>query len=149
MGRAFTQHPGVDFLATFSPVVDFGVLRNVLLKPALKGWSLWALDVKQVHLNATLSEDVWLELPDGSVVKAANVTYGLKQSAMKCYNKLRRTVLDEKWTSNGNGEYLYYRRGDIGRTAVLTTFLDDIIIFGDYTEVIEKTIKASLAKYEG
>ena len=103
---------------------------------------------KEVHLNATLSEDVWLELPDGSVVKAANVAYDLKQSAMKCYNKLRRTVLDEKWTSGGNGECLYYRQGDIGRTAVLTTFVDDIII-GDYTEVIEKSIKEPLAKYEG
>ena len=82
------------------------------------------------------------------MVKAANVTYGLKQSAMKSYNKLRRTVLDEKWTSSGNGECLYYRRGDNGRTVVLTTFVD-YIIFGDYTEVIEKTIKESLAKYEG
>ena len=88
MGRAFTQHPGVDFLATFSPAVDFGVLRNLLLTSAFKGWSLSALGFKQVYLNATLSEDVWLELPDGSVVKAANVAYDLKQSAMKCYLSL-------------------------------------------------------------
>ena len=77
------------------------------------------------------------------------MTYSLEQSAIKCYNKLRRTVPDEKWTSSGNGECLYYRRGDNGRTAVLTTFVDDIIIIGDYTEVIEKNIKESLAKYEG
>ena len=83
---------GVDFFETFSPVVGFDIVRAVLAISTMKEWNFRALDFKQTYLNAALSEDIWLELPDGSKVKALNAIYGLKQSALEWYKELRDAI---------------------------------------------------------
>ena len=83
MAKGFTQRSGVDFFEAFSPVVGFDVLRTMIAAAAIKGWELRGLDFKQAYLNANLSEDIWLELPNGEVVKALKAIYGLRQSAME------------------------------------------------------------------
>ena len=76
--------PGVDFFEKFSPVIGFDIVRTDRAISAMRGWNLRALDVKQAKLNAALSEEMSLELPDGSIVEAFNAICGLKQSALVC-----------------------------------------------------------------
>ncbi|CAM9425457.1 unnamed protein product [Choristocarpus tenellus] len=79
----FSQQEGVDYFSTFSRVVGFDVIRVVLATAANKIWDINSLDFTQAYLNAPLIEDAWLQLPNGSITKAARVIYGLKQSAME------------------------------------------------------------------
>ena len=99
MARGFTQRPGVHFFETFSSVAGFDVERTVVAISAMRGWDLRTLDFKQAHLNAALSVDIWLELPVGSIVKALNVIYGLKQSVSECYQELHNAILNGGWKS--------------------------------------------------
>ncbi|CAM9813310.1 unnamed protein product, partial [Choristocarpus tenellus] len=87
VARGFSQQEGVDYFSTFSPVVGFDVIRAVLTTAANRNW-INSLDFTQAYLNARLPEDVWLQLPNGSIVKAARAIYGLKQSAMEWYKEL-------------------------------------------------------------
>ena len=73
---------------------------------------------------------MWLELPDGNVVKALNAIYGLKQSAMEWYRELRRTILNRNWESSKYDECLYYCRADDGQMTILTAYVDDVLITG-------------------
>ncbi|CAN0444681.1 unnamed protein product [Discosporangium mesarthrocarpum] len=149
VARGFTQHEGVDFFQTFSPVVGYDTLRAVLSVAAYRGWNIDALDFTQAYLNATLKEDVWLELPDGEIVKANKSIYGLKQSAMEWYKELRGTILAEGWGSSAYDECLYYRESNDGRIAILTSYVDDTLFTGDFTEEIARMRKRLLEMYEG
>ncbi|CAN0510603.1 unnamed protein product, partial [Discosporangium mesarthrocarpum] len=78
VAKGFTQREGIDFFQTFSPVIGFDVMRTVLATAAHKAWNISLLDFTQAYLNAPLQEDIWLELPDGRIVKARKAIYGLK-----------------------------------------------------------------------
>ncbi|CAN0457410.1 unnamed protein product, partial [Discosporangium mesarthrocarpum] len=109
-----------------------------------------ALDLAQAYINATLNEDVWLELPDGEIVKANKPIYGLKQSAMEWYKELRGTILAEGWGSSAYNECLYYRESNDELIAILilTTYVDDTLFTGDFTEEIARMRKRLLEVHE-
>ena len=139
----------MDFFETFSPVVGFDIVRTVLAISAMKEWKLRALDFKQAYLNAALSEDIWLELPDGSEVKALNAIYGLKQSALEWYKELRDAILDGGWKNSKYDECMYYHRAEDGRIAVLVTYVDDILLVGDWGDEVQRVVSHPLTGYEG
>ncbi|CAN0506652.1 unnamed protein product, partial [Discosporangium mesarthrocarpum] len=99
--------------------------------------------------NAPLQEDIWLELPDGRIVKARKAIYGLKQSALELYKELRRAILEAGWSSSRYDECLYYRRSEDGRIVTMLTYIDDCLFSGDYLEEIELMRTHLLSKYEG
>ncbi|XP_071687786.1 uncharacterized mitochondrial protein AtMg00820-like [Rutidosis leptorrhynchoides] len=51
VAQGFTQIPGIDYSATFSPVVKSSTVRIVLSLATLNKWSLHQLDVKNAFLN--------------------------------------------------------------------------------------------------
>lgn len=75
--EALHNVPGKTSSRRLDPSLASHLLRTVLATTAQEEWSLRALNFKQAYRNATLSGNVWLEFPDGSVIKAANATYGL------------------------------------------------------------------------
>ena len=63
--RGFSQHPGVDFLETFSPVVKPATVRTVLSLALSRRWPVHQLDVKNAFLHGTLTETVYCMQPYG------------------------------------------------------------------------------------
>ena len=61
----FTQHPGIDFDETFSPVVKPATVRTVLSLALSRSWPIHQLDVKNVFLHGNLSETVYCSQPTG------------------------------------------------------------------------------------
>ncbi|CAM9685456.1 unnamed protein product, partial [Choristocarpus tenellus] len=149
VARGFSQQEGVDYFSTFSPVVGFDVIRAVLATVANRNWIINSLDVTRVYLNAPLPEDVWLQLPNGSIVKAARAIYGLKQSAMEWYKELKETILAEGWSVSDFDACLYVKRSEDGRIAVLFHYVDDISLTGNFLEEIRRMKNNLLTKYEG
>ena len=149
MARGFTLRPEVDFFKIFSLVIGFDVVvRTVLAISAKRGWNLRARDFKQAYFNDAISEETWLELHDGSNIKALNDIYGLKQSALKWWKDLRTVILNGGWKSSEYDEFRYYCRAEDGRIAVLVTYVDDILLTGDYEEEVQGMINL-LKIYEG
>ncbi|CAM9347527.1 unnamed protein product [Discosporangium mesarthrocarpum] len=107
------------------------------------------LDLAQAYVNASLEEDVWLDLPDGRIVKARKAIYGLKQSTLEWYKELKGAILNAGWSISRDDECLYYRRRDGGRTAIMLTYVDDYLFSGYYSEEIERMRTHLLGKYEG
>jgi hypothetical protein len=59
----FTQHPGVDYDETFSPVIKHDIVQTVLNLAISRGWPVNQLDVKNVFLYDTFSETVYCSQP--------------------------------------------------------------------------------------
>ena len=91
VAKGFTQVFGIDYENTFSPVARFKNLPLLLSLAALHDWEIEALDVKTAFLFGELDEEIYMEQPEGFVVKGKEkkvcqlrkAIYGLKQAALQ------------------------------------------------------------------
>jgi hypothetical protein len=67
--KGYAQIFGLDFFDTFAPVARQDTIRMLLAISAQKGWKIYHLDVKSAFLNGFLEEEIYIEQPEGFVVK--------------------------------------------------------------------------------
>ena len=99
--KGFSQIPGIDFEETFSPVARFETVRLLLALSALEDWEIEALDVKTAFLYGNLDEELYMEQPEGSVVKGQEkkvykvkkALYGLKQAAIAWNKQANKSLM--------------------------------------------------------
>lgn len=69
VAKGYSQKPGVDFHETFAPVARHETIRGLISIAAQKEWFLHQLDVKSAFLNGVLKEEVFVDQPEGFVIK--------------------------------------------------------------------------------
>lgn len=75
-------------METFAPVARYDTIRMLAALATKERWKIYHLDVKSAFLNGNLSEDVFVEHPEGyvepgaedKVCKLVKASYGLKQA---------------------------------------------------------------------
>ena len=105
VAKGFTQIFGIDHEETFSPVARFETFRLLLSLAVLHGWEIKALDVKTTYLFGELDEEIYMDQPEGFVVKSQEKKvcrlkksiYGLKQSALQWNKQLHKSLLEMKF----------------------------------------------------
>ncbi|GKC43060.1 putative RNA-directed DNA polymerase [Tanacetum coccineum] len=87
VAKGYNQREGVDYDATFSPVLKMVTVMCLISMAVNQGWPLFQLDVNNAFLYRNLSEDVDMTLPPGyfsmddqRVYKLVKSLYGLKQA---------------------------------------------------------------------
>ncbi|GAX85813.1 hypothetical protein CEUSTIGMA_g13228.t1 [Chlamydomonas eustigma] len=80
------KRPGVDFDDAWAPVSRLESVRSFLAVAAAEKWIVHQVDVKTAFLNAELSEEIYVRLPeevdDGNqVYRLRKALYGLKQAS--------------------------------------------------------------------
>ena len=61
----YRQLIGVDYNETYSPMVNDVTLRIMLMLKMVNSWKIVKIDVECAFLNATLDEEVYVNLPQG------------------------------------------------------------------------------------
>jgi hypothetical protein len=103
--RGDKQIQGVDVFDTYAPVVGWSTVRMMLTMAACLKWQSVQVDFDAAFVHATLpeSEQVYLEmprdfdapttLPEGDyVLKLRKTLYGMKQSPLHWFNKLKNAL---------------------------------------------------------
>lgn len=94
VAKGFTEIPGVDYFEVFHPVGKGVTFRLLCAKAACRQLKLFHVDIKGAFLHATLKEEIYMELPEGTgyetdgspcVVKLKKSLYGLKQAGRDWY----------------------------------------------------------------
>ncbi|GKF71034.1 retrotransposon protein, putative, ty1-copia subclass [Tanacetum coccineum] len=89
VAKGYTQTPRIDYEETFSPVADIRAIMILIAITAFYDYEIWQMDVKTAFLNGYLSEEVYIEQPEGfvnpkylnRVCKLKHSIYGLKQAS--------------------------------------------------------------------
>ena len=98
--KGFTQVQRIDYEETFSPVSRYESIRYILAHTALLDWEIEAMDVKTAFLYGELKEEIYMEHPEGFVVKGqekkvcklVKSIYGLKQAGRVWYELMADTL---------------------------------------------------------
>lgn len=154
VAKGFTQVWGEDYHETFSPVARFESIRYLLAHAALEDWDIESMDVKTAFLNGDLDEEIYMEQPEGWVVRGKEnhvcllkkAIYGLKQASRQWNIKIHNSLLGMGFvrTHSDAGVYVYRRQGGDSVTIVVL-YVDDLLIFGDRSKHITH-VKDTLKK---
>ena len=150
--KGYTQKEGKDFFDTYAPVARVTTIRALLTLAASYGLIIHQMDVKTAFLNGELDEEIYMDQPDGFVVKdqeskvckLLKSLYGLKQAPKQWHEKFDRTLTSAGFVINKTDRCVYYRYGG-GARVILCLYVDDILIFGTNIDAINE-VKSFLSK---
>jgi hypothetical protein len=144
--RGDKQIAGVDFFESYAPVVAWSTVRMVMNIAIQQGWASRQVDFSNAFVQATLEEEVYLEMPamfadetllgdEATVLKLNKSLYGLVQAPRSWYQHLQKGLDDLDFKPSPLDPAMYYGRG-----MILITYVDDTLFFGPDIKAIEKVI---------
>ena len=133
VAQGFSQVYGIDYSETYAPVARYQTLRMLIAIAAAKNLELDQVDVETAYLNSTVTEDIFMKIPEGlkgnvegMVCKLKKSIYGLKQSGKYWYDNLRDSLIEKLGFEQSDIDVSLYIRNSDG-TRVLV-YVDDIIV---------------------
>jgi len=144
--KGFHQRLGYDYNETFSPIIKLVTVRILLTLAITHKWKLQQLDVNNVILNGILQEEVFMTQPPGFetsnkqlVCKLNKAIYGLKQTPRSWFDKLRTTLLNNKFKSSKCDPSLFvYSKSTT--VIYMLVYVDDIIVTGNNSTFIKSLV---------
>ena len=145
------QQWGVSCWETYSPVVNMLTVRLLLLLALgnIHGLEFKSIDFIMVFPQVVLDVDIWMELPTGIVVsgkdneswayvlKLKKSLYGLKQTSLNWFKKLKQGLTDRGFTPSEIDPCLYLKEN-----MVLFTYVDNCIIISPSRDSIDHLISS-------
>ncbi|GJR13639.1 retrotransposon protein, putative, ty1-copia subclass [Tanacetum coccineum] len=144
VAKGFTQTYGVDYEETFSPVADIRAIRILIAIAAYYDYEIWQMDVKTAFLNGHLSEEVYMEQPEGfvnpkypnHVCKLKRSIYGLKQASRQ-WNKRFDDEIKKFGFAQNPDEPCVYLKASGSYVAILILYVDDILLMGNNIPMLQ------------
>lgn len=156
--KSFMQRQGIDFTETFAPVVRYDSLRVLLVTVAERDLELLQFDVRTAFLYGELSEDIFMEIPEGVnikeegrrsvtksiVCKLKKSLYGLKQ-APRCWNqKFTKFLSQYEFVASEADECVFIGKFE-SKDVYLALFVDDGLMAAESKAVLD-VITSELSK---
>ncbi|KAJ9552498.1 hypothetical protein OSB04_016543 [Centaurea solstitialis] len=152
VAKGFTQTHGIDYDETFSPVAMLKSIRILMAISAYFNYEIWQMDVKTAFLNEKLTEDVYMEQPEGfedpknpnKVCKLLKSIYGLKQ-ASRSWNLHFDERIKEFGFTKSEFEPCVYTKFSGSIVTFLVLYVDDILLIGNDVPTLQ-SVKGWLSK---
>ena len=136
VAKGFSQVPGQDFEVTFASVARLTTLRALLSMAAREDWTLHQVDVVGAYLRGDLSEEIYLDPPDGTrtnekdwrVWQLQRLLYGLKQVGRQWKIKLSKTMKRLGFASGTADDCLYVKREEKRAKILVLVYVDDMVV---------------------
>ncbi|KAE8722590.1 hypothetical protein F3Y22_tig00013960pilonHSYRG00315 [Hibiscus syriacus] len=150
VAKGYNQQEGIDFVNTFSPVVKMVTIRTILALVSTFNWTLLQMDVFNAFLQGDLSEEVYMQLPEGFYSQGEMIAcrlqkslYGLKQASRQWNMKLTEALVSAGYVQSKYDYSLFIKRQQ-GKMALLLVCVDDLVITGDISVLITELKKYAL-----
>ncbi|GJY15063.1 retrotransposon protein, putative, ty1-copia subclass [Tanacetum coccineum] len=144
VAKGYTQTLGIDYEGAFSPVADIRAIRILIAIAAFYDYEIWKMDVKTAFLNGYLSEEVYMEQPEGfvnpkypnRVCKLKRSIYGLKQASRQWNKRFDDEIKKFGFTQNRD-EPCVYLKASGSNVTFLILYVDDILIMGNNIPMLQ------------
>ena len=153
--KGFTQVQGIDYEETISPVLRYESIQYILAHAALLDWEIEAMDVKMAFLYRELKVEIYMEQPEGFIVKGqekvcklVKSVYGLKQARWVWYELMADTLrrkLGFEWIHSDARVYVLHQWGGNQTEIILILYINNLLLMGNDLPLINK-IKKKLGK---
>lgn len=146
VARGFSQRYGEEYDETFAPVVKHETVRILLAYAAARRQHVRHLDVKSAYLNGELSEDLYMEQPEGfevpgaeeKVLRLRKSIYGLKQAARAWNNAAKATLNQAGFQQSRADPCLFTSKEQGGALIHVLLYVDDLLVIGKNAEITRK-----------
>nr|GEV26721.1 hypothetical protein [Tanacetum cinerariifolium] len=142
--RVSLKPNGVDYEETFSPIADIRAIRILIAIAVYYNYELWQMDVKNVFLNGHLSEEVYMEQPEGFVkLKYPNHVCKLNRSiyrltrASRQWNKRFDDEIKKFSFTQNRDEPCVYQKASGSYVAILILYVNDILLMGNSIPMLQ------------
>jgi hypothetical protein len=144
VAKGFDQTCGVDYYETFSPVVTPVSIQIILALAVQFDWHIRQLDVSNAFLHGVLTEEVYMEQPQGFldsthpnyVCRLHKSIYGLKQAPRAWFTRLSTALLELGFIGSQVDLSLFMCHfGSIH--IFLLIYVDDIIVTSNHASLID------------
>jgi len=155
VAKGFQQRDGIDYNETFSLVIKPATIRLILALALNFNWPLKQLDVSNAFLHGVLTEEVFMEQPQGfvhldfpnHVCKLAKSLYGLKQAPRAWFQRLSEALLDRGFVGSKVDTSLFLFHGSTVHIFLLV-YVDNIIVTGNNLPAINTLISSLQAEFK-
>jgi len=143
VAKGFEQQSSIDNTETFSPLIKLATIRLMLALAVHFEWPIRQLDISNVFLHGSLTEEVYMEQSRGFVdPHYANFVcilhkaiYDLKQAPQAWYTRLSTFLLDLGFTLSLVDTSLFNFMSSSMKLFLLI-YVDDIIVTGTHSHLI-------------
>ena len=155
VAKGYTQKPGIDYFDVYAPVARITTIRVLVALASIYKLHIHQMDVKTAFLNGDLDEEIYMQQPEGFVVKGQEKKvcklnkslYGLKQAPKQWHEKFDKTLLSFDFKINSTDECVYYKV--VGEDKIiLCLYVDDILMFGTSMQIIDETKSFLCANFD-
>jgi hypothetical protein len=146
--KGFQQVHGIDYNETFALVAKMDSIRLTLSIATTKGWEVHKMDVNNAFLHGDLSEEIYMDQPQGFMQDSSLVRrlkkslYGLKQAPRAWYAKMDSYLLSQNFVHCKSDPNVYTLR-TTDSLLLLVLYVDDLLITDCSTSAIA-TVKGIL-----
>jgi hypothetical protein len=139
VAQGFRQVPGVDCGDAYAPVARYSSVRVILAFVAIRDWHVHQMDVETAFLNAHVTEEVYLQQPEGYKRRGPNgeelvyllhrALYGLRDSGHLWNVKLDKWL--KRYGLRPRADMCIYVMGDENTELgilIIIVYVDDLII---------------------
>lgn len=145
VAKGYSQREGIDYQEVFSPVVKHVSIRFLLAITVNEDLELEQLDVKTAFLHGVIEEEIFMDQPEGYVVKGkesyvyklGKALYGLKQAPRqwnKCFDQFG---VDQGFKRSEFDHCVYIKRSKAGFRVYLLLYVDDMLLASKDLEEIK------------
>jgi hypothetical protein len=141
VAKGFQQVHSIDYDETFTLVAKMDSIRLALAIATTKGWEVHQMDVKNAFLHGDLSEEIYMEQPQGFMQDSSLVCrlkkslYGLKQAPRAWYAKMDSYLLSQNFVRCKSDPNVYMLR-TTDSLLLLVLYVDDLLITSCLTSTI-------------
>ena len=148
VAKGYNQVEGIDYEATFSPVIKSQTIRIILSLAVSHKWEMRQLDISNAFLHGYLEETVYMSQPPGFtdprcpsyVCKLNKSIYGLKQAPRAWFQRLSAYLVSIGFEGSHTDSSLFIYKSDAVVLYILL-YVDDIVITGNSSVAITTCLK--------
>ena len=156
MAKGYAQQYGIDYIEVYAPVARLDTICLIIALAAQEGWSIFQLDVKSAFLHGELSEEIFVQQPQGyekkgeehKVYKLNKALYGLKQAPRAWYSKIEAYFIHEGFEKCYCEHTLFTKLKEEGKLLIFSLYVDDLIFTGNDRNMCEEFKKLMMLEFD-